>query len=413
MREEIRRIADCVYVSRCAGVPWAFIVALLAVFALGGAAYAQPPVPMAVQAIEPSPIATHLYYQRPEHDMVAMRMQRAQHNRRDEMGPTERDLQSELNRLREEMAVIEGRLAELDRAERKQPPWNEPAKVRRPEPDGRIDELNRHREELAEQARHREMELEELGQHMENRQQDIGNELRGIHEEMEELMRRREELAERAQQREMELEELRENTERRQGQIHAELREIHEQMKTIEEELARIERQRQERRRRLLDEVRGQTEELREQLRTLQNRAERMQRALDELGDEDGEARELRRALDETREQIRQIEMQLNQRQGPPLRRLKRSPMGSPPRLDGRCEEAVELIRETKLELEEMQQAEGEAMESLRAEIGELRETTLETRKQLQGLILFDHPNTVGSAGQPYYLYYPACYPAY
>ena len=80
-------------------------------------------------------------------------------------------------------------------------------------------------------------------------------------------MRRRDELAERAHQRERELDELRGNTERRQNELGMELREIHEQMRRIEEELARIERERQEHRRRLLDEVRGQTEELREHLR--------------------------------------------------------------------------------------------------------------------------------------------------
>jgi len=442
MREEIRRIAGRVCASRCAGVPWAFIVALLAVFTLGSAAYAQPPAPMAGQVIQPDPIATHLYYQRPEHDVVAMRRIRRRPiepaERREMMadrleeivgetheievrlvemdeakGDERHNLQARLEQLREQIEMIERRLLNMERPRPEKPQSNRASWRRRAEPEARVDELNRRRDELAEQARHKEMEMEELHQHMENRQQDIGNELRGIHEEMEALMRRREELAERAQQREMEMEELRANTERRQHEVRMELREIGEQMQRIEEELARLERERQERRRRLLDEVRGQTEELREHLRGLHERAEHLQRALDELGDEDGEARELRRALDETREQIRQIEMQLNQRPSPPPRRLRRWPMGPPPKSDGTYEEAVELIEETRLELEEMQEAEGEAMESLRLEIEALRETTLETRQQLQGLILFDHPNTVGSAGQPYYLYYPACYPAY
>jgi chromosome segregation ATPase len=403
MRERIRRIARRMYTARRTGTPWTLIIALLVTFALGSAATAQSPVPMAAQAIAPGPIPTHLYYQRPEHDLVAMRMQRAQHNRRDEMGPTERDLQSELNRLREEIAMIESRLAELDRAEQKQPRWNEPAKVRRPEPDGRIDELNRHREELVEQARHREMELEELGQHMENRQRDIHNELRGVREEMEELMRRREELAERAHHHEMELQEVRENTERRQDEVRMELREIHEQMRGVEEELARIERQRQERRRRLLDEVRGQTEELREHLRGLQERAEHMQRALDELGDEDAEAEELRRAIAETREQIHQIEMQLQRQDAPPRRRARRRPMGPPPARDGETREVIEQLEETRLEMRRMQEAEGEAVEALRLEIAELREAAQETSEQLARLRQYDHPSTVGSAGQSCY----------
>jgi len=441
MRERIRRIAGCLYVSRSASVPWAFIIALLAVFVLGSAAYAQTPAPAPGQIGQPDPAVTHIQSHQPERDRVAMQQRRPRRRieeaeqreglaerleqlfgetreievrlgEMDEaMGDDRHDLEARLAELRVQIEMIQQRLAPPERIERPERQRERPFRRRRPEPEGRIEELNRHREELAEQARHREMELEELGQHMENRQQDIHNELRSIHEEMEELMRRREELAERAHQREMEMEELRENTERRQHEVHAELREIHEQMRGVEEALAQIERERQEHRRRLLDDVRGQTEKLRDHLRALHERAEHLQRALDELGDADGEAMELRRALAETREQIRQIERQLGRRQGPMPRPPKRWPMGPPTpptRPDDRCDKALEQIEQTRLVLEQMQEAEGEAMAALREEIQALREATLETRKQLQSLILFDHPNTVGSAGQHYYLYYPA-----
>ncbi|UCD48685.1 MAG: hypothetical protein JSW27_14265 [Phycisphaerales bacterium] len=384
MNAEIRRIARRMCVSRRTGIPWTLVIALL--FALAGAAYGQPPLPAPGQiGSAPDPTATYVQYHRPEHDWAALQMQKPPRVQRVAMVPRQRELQSELDRLHDEMAAVERRLAELDQAKRRRRVWVEPPRPRGPEPDPRIDELNRRREELAERARQMEMELEELHQHLENRGRDIDNELRGIQEEMEELMRRRDELAERAHQREMELEELRANTERRQDELSMELREIHEQMRGIEEELARIERERQERRRRLLDEVRGQTQELREQLRMLEERAERMQRALDELGDDDAEAEELRRALAETREQIRLIERQLGERRGPLPRPPRRWPTAPPPELDDACEELTEQIEAAKLELEA------------------LREAAQEIDAQLERLHSQDHPSTVGSVGQCWY----------
>jgi chromosome segregation ATPase len=319
--------------------------------------------------------------------------------RRHDTDPGQYESQARIERLRDEIAAIEHRLAELDRAEREQHSWDEPPGPGRREPDAHIQELNRHREELAERARQREMELEELHRHVEDRQRDIENELHGIHEEIEELMRHRNELAERAHQRERESQELRENTERRQQEIQMELRDIHEQMKGIEEELARIERERQEHRRRVLDEVRGQTAELREHLGALHERAEHLQRALDELGDEDAETEQLRRALAETREQIRLIERQLDQRPGPPARPPRRRPMSPPPEPEAQCRELMEQLERIKLELRETQEAEGEAVESLRVEVEELREVAEETNEQLGRLLLQDHPSTVGMAG--------------
>ncbi|MHC4518195.1 MAG: hypothetical protein ACYTAS_06385, partial [Planctomycetota bacterium] len=375
------------------------VVALAAALALGSAAYAQHPLSTSAQIGQPDPIATYVQYHRPEHDWTALQMQQVPQERRCEMGPRQPDLQARLERLHEEMAVIERRLVELDQAERQQRPWGQPPRPRRPEPDARIETLNRHREELAEQARHKEMELEELRRHVEDRQRDIKNELGGIHEEIEELMRRRDELAERAHQREMELQELRENTERRQDEVRMELREIHGQMEGIEEEFAQIERERQEHRRRVLDEVRRQTEALREHLRTLQERAEHMQRALDELGDEDAEAEQLRRALAETREQMRHIEGQLHRLHGPPPRPPRRRPVGPPPKPEKPCPERVERREEIQVEVEEKQECESEVVKPRHLEVKESRKIKRKADRRPKGLIPHDHPSTVGSAG--------------
>jgi len=384
MSQEIRKIARRMYASRRAGVPWALIIALLTVVA--GTAYGQPALPASGQiGSPPDPVATYVQYHRPEHDWAALQMQKPPRVRRVAMDPRQRELESELDRLREEIAAVEGRIAELDQAKRRGRITVERPKPRRLRPDAHVDELNRHREELAERARHVEMELEELHRHLEDRGRDLENELHGIQEEMEELMRRRDELAERAHQHEMELEELRNNTERRQDELNMELREIHERMRGIEEELARIERERQERRRRLLNEVRGQTQELREQLRMLEERAERMQRALDELGDDDAEAWELRRALDETREQIRLIERQLGGRRAPLPQPPRRWPKAAPSEPDNGCAELTEQIEAAKLEL------------------AELRKAAEEISAQLKRWRLYDHPGTVGSAGQWWY----------
>ena len=389
MRKRIRRNEEAARAKMLGG-----LVVTLAALALANAVYAQYPVSTSAEMGQPDPVATYAQYHRPEHDWAALQMQQRRHDTE----PEKCESQARIERLRDEIAAIEHRLAELDRAKRERRPWNEPPRPGRRGPDAHVEELNRHREELTERARHKEMELEELHRHMEDRHRDIENELRGIHEEIEELMRRRDELTERAHQRERELQELRENTERRQQEIRMELREIHEQMKGIEEELARIERERQEHRRRVLDEVRGQTADLRAHLRALHERAEHLQRALDELGD-DAEAERLRRALAETREQIRLIERQLDRRQGPPPRSPRRRPMGPPPEPEGQCRELMEQLERTRLELREMQEAEGEAVESLRLEVEELRETTQETNEQLGRLLLQDHPSTVGSAG--------------
>ena len=417
-----------------AGMPWGLVIVLTAALALGSTAGARHPEPVPGQAGQPDPLAVYVQYHQPALDWAAAQQMRRPRRietvdrreilsdrleelidetheievRLDEMnevaGDERQDLQARLDALRAQIERIEQRLARMKRPEPEKPREDWPRRRRVPEADARIEELNRHREELAEQARHKEMELEELHRHLEDRGRDIENELRGIHEEIDELNRRREELAERAGQREMELNELREHTERRTNEVHMELREIHEQMRRMEEELARIERERQERRRRLLDEVRGQTEALREHLRALQERAERMQRALDELGD-DGEAEELRRALGETREQIRQLERQL-QRQDAPMPNPRRYlPMAPPPKRDKTCTEALEQIEQTRLDLDQMQQAAGESMEALRAELEELRRTTQQTNEQLERLRCPDHPSTVGSAGWCGYWY--------
>jgi len=403
MREHIPGTTDDVCASRTLSVPWALTVAILAVLAFGGFAQAQHPLsaPGAIQP--PDPTATYVQYHRPEHDWVAMQRMPRRRPVRPAVYP---DTEAEIRRLRAQIDMIERRLANKDRPAEEEPRWDGPVMRVRAETDARIEDLNRHREELTEQARHREMELEELHQHMGNRQRDIDDELRGIREEMDELMRRREELAEQAHRREMEMEELRAQTERRQNEIRMELQNIHERMKAVEEELARIERERQERRRRLLDEVRGQTEALRDQLRALHHRAERLQRALDELGHDDGEAMELRRALEETREQIRWIEMQLGRPAGRPAPPMKRWPACPPPQPDGACAELARELEETRAELREMQAAEKETLEAIRLELNEVRETTLKLRPPGCGLILCDHPNTVGSAGQNWYVHY-------
>lgn len=386
MSEEMRRIVRRLYVSRRTGIPWVLIITLLIILGGTGVVWGQPLPCATVQvAAPPDPIATYAQYHRPEHDWAALQTRKVPYQKCAAPAPGQAALQLKLERLRGEIAALECRLAELDQAKQRPPIRVEPPKVRGPEPDPRIDELNRHREELTEHARHMEMELEELHQNMENRRRDIESEVGGIHEEMAELMRRHNELAERAQQREMELEELRTHTDRRQEEIGMELREIHEQMRGIEEEQARIEQERQERRRRLLDEVRGQTQELREQLPMLQERAERIQRALDELGEGDGEAAELRRALEETRAQIRAVEQQLGGRRSPLPRPPRMLPMGPPPKPDGVCEDRAAQIEAAKLELKA------------------LREEAQGISEQLKVRRVRSHPGTIGSAGDCYY----------
>ena len=63
----------------------------------------------------------------------------------------------------------------------------------------------------------------------------------------------------------------------------------------------------------------------------------------------------------------------------------------------------IEQLEETRHEMRQMQKAEGEAVEALRLEIAELRETAQETSEQLARLRRQDHPSTVGSAGQSWY----------
>ena len=405
MKERMRRIAGRPFVPKCTTIPWALVIAILAVLVGAGSAGAQP-CPAQQTVGQAQAFAAYPYYhhpaqewqvlqQQPERRVPPKGMSPARLERlTDQMGAIEtrlaemegltaderHDLEVRLDELREQLRLLERRLAGVEPGVRRVRRRRTPPKPDWPDLNARVEELNRRREELVEQAHHREMEMEELQQHMADRHRDIENEMRGIQEEIEELMRRREELAQRAGERKAELQELRENTERRQDEINRELEEIHAQLEGVAQEMAQIERERQERRQQLLDEVRNQTEELRMQLRELNERAERLQQALNQLGDNDEQADWLRRNLDEVREQIRRIERQLEKRPPLPRRRTRMRPMAPPPTLDGACQEVVEEIEEIRVELTELQQAEGETIEALRGELEQLRQATEQIR---------------------------------
>jgi len=414
MRERTRRIVRGMYASGSTGAPWAFVAALLVMFALCAAAQAQPPLPEHDVVARDKATTEYVQYHRPEHDLVAMQRiqkqkQREQAEHREAMaGRLERlvdeaheievhlremdeeaedekcELRARLEELREQIELFEHRLARMGREEHPEPEC-EHGERREHEGDPHLDELMRHREELLEAAHHNEMEMEELHHHLKDRERDIHNELRGIHEEIEELMRLREELAERARHREMELAELRENTERRRHEIGQEMREIHEQMKHIEDELARRQREREERRRQMMEKAHREIEELTAHLHGLRERAEHMQRMLEKMEGEEGEAMELRHALAETREQIREIERKLHRHPAPP----RRWPMCPPPR-EPECEKPEPRVEE-------------DPCQELREEIELLKAEQQETNALLERLIIEDHPSTVGSAGSSYY----------
>ncbi len=428
MRERTRRIVRGMYASGSTGAPWAFVVALLVTFALCAAAQAQPPLPEHDVVARDKATTEYVQYHRPEHDLVAMQRiqkqkQREQAEHREAMaGRLERlvdeaheievhlremdeeaedekcELRTRLEELREQIELFEHRLARMGREGHREPEC-EHGEWREREGDPHLDELMRHREELLEAVHHKEMEMEELHHHLKDREHDIHNELRGIHEEIEELMRRREELAERARHRERELEELRENTERRRHEIGLEMREIHEQMKHIEDELARRQREREERRRRMMEKAHREIEEMTAHLHGLRERAEHMQHMLEKMDAEEDEAMELRHALAETREQIREIERKLHRHPAPP-RPPRRWPMSPPPHEHRReheeCEEHGHRERpEPKVEEDPCQE--------LREEIELLKTEQQETNALLERLIIEDHPSTVGSAGSSYY----------
>jgi len=154
-----------------------------------------------------------------------------------------------------------------------------------------------------------------------------------IERELEELRRHREELAKRAEQVERELEGLSDDQDEEARGLQAELREIHENAKNVEKATVVMEGRRARNQQRGAMEVRERArfgaeqaekeaqraQELAEQarqqaghLRDLREHAEGMERELAELGERDtDEARELRAAFEETRKQIRTIEEKL------------------------------------------------------------------------------------------------------
>lgn len=132
-------------------------------------------------------------------------------------------------------------------------------------------------------------------------------------ERIDELNRHREELGERARQRQAELRELEEARIARQREVRAELGEIHEQLARVEANLLEIQRQQEEARRRMLARAQDESARLNERLRDLQAQAEQMERTLAQIRERDGErARALEISLAETREQMHRLEIELH-----------------------------------------------------------------------------------------------------
>ncbi len=246
-------------------------------------------------------------------------------------------------------------------------------------------------------------------------------------ERIDELNRHREELAERARQRQFELQEMEQQRNARQRDIRAELREIHEQMAQAERELVQIERQQAQAQRRLLARAEDESARLNERLRNLQAQAERMQQTLEELRVRGGEqSQAVRNSLAETRQQMRRVEMQLQGlRAGrlvpvPPRREpmhrplLEPEPIIEPPLPRGRrpAPEREEMRGQPGRPTMEMQeqlgdmraqlQANSEKVDQIGTEVGRLNESLAQTQERVKALSPRPCPGTIGSAGYGY-----------
>jgi chromosome segregation ATPase len=260
-------------------------------------------------------------------------------------------------------------------------------------------------------------------------------------ERIDQLNRHREELAEMARLRQLELQELREARNARERELRAELVEIYEQMARVERNLAQIERQQEEAQRRLAARAENESARLAERIRNLQAQAEQMQQTLQELRDRGGEQREaVRRSLAETREQMRRLEMELRGLGAGPLvpatprREEMLRPMREPQpqgeqlprgrRRGGALPERQEMMIEPDRPVMEMQEQLGgiqmqlqqntEKVDKLGDQVSRLNEGLTQTQEQINALMKPDCPSTVGSAGygygwhpnfRPYYLY--------
>jgi flagellar biosynthesis chaperone FliJ len=230
---------------------------------------------------------------------------------------------------------------------------------------------------------------------------------------IDELNRHREELGEMARQRQLELQDLREARNARERELRTELGEIYEQMVQVERNLAQIERQQEETQRRLAARAENESARLVERLRNLQAQAEQMQETLQELRDRGGEQREaVRRSLLETREQMRYMEQELRRLDVGPMREPQ--PQDEPPVL-WRREQSPErqermLLRDRPvMEMQEqlgdirtLTQQNTEKIEKLGTEVGRLNDNLLQRQERIEALSKPCRPGTVGSAGYGY-----------
>jgi len=282
---------------------------------------------------------------RPEIEARMEELSRHQDELREHAGNLERELEAlgdrhpearermtmELREVHENLERMEQEKIELDRlADR--PPRREG----RPEIEIRMEELNRHQDELREHAGNLERELEELGDRNPEARERMTMELREVHENLERMERekieidqargrarrregrpeidvRMDELRERAMDIEAEMEKLGDRHPEEHGQLRRELFRVHEQLKVLEAQNAQIERRaerREERPRQVILEVR----ELSGHLRNLRQRNKELRQELSHVDDKDSaRAQDLRVAIDQTQGEMRDVENRLKE----------------------------------------------------------------------------------------------------
>lgn len=324
---------------------------------------------------------------RPEIEIRIEEVSRHQDELREHAGNLERELEAlgdrhpearermkmELGEVHENLERLEREKIELDRlADR--PPRREG----RPEMDARMEELNRHQDELREHAGNLERELAELGDRNPEARERMKMELREVHENLERMerekieidqargrVRRREgrpetdvrmdELRERALDIEAEMEKLGDRHPEEHGQLRRELLGVHEQLKVLETQRAQRERRverREERPRQVILEVR----ELSGHLRNLRQRNRELRQELSHVDDKDSaRAQDLRVAIDETQEEIHDVETKLKEIAAPMReRRVSRQRSG-----DGDAARALDgLLAQIRMTEDRLHQAE-------------------------------------------------------
>jgi len=196
MKERIRRIVKNECDNPRIGVRWAMGVSALAVLASVGAALAQerpaarerrddgqrPQVRQEQAAPRPAVAGRRnvLTKLRDQLQEQARDTEAAIRQRGDEAGPDGRVLRAELDTLREQIELVEQQLRDLEGGPRRA----SQAQPRPPELEARFNELRRHREELAENARRMERELGGLKDGQDQEARELKAHLERLHAQM-------------------------------------------------------------------------------------------------------------------------------------------------------------------------------------------------------------------------------------